>query len=63
MAAQKELIRVHLSVGDLKHDPSALGEAQDVLTDFLALIKYEDPTHHDAMVALVHPSDDTEVGS
>jgi len=43
------------AIGDPEHDPSALGEAQAVLVDLLALIQHEDPTHHDAMVALVNP--------
>ena len=51
------------AIVDPEHDPSALGEAQAVLTDLLALIQHEDAAHYDAMVALVHPSDDTEVGT
>jgi wobble nucleotide-excising tRNase len=43
------------AVVDPEHDPSALGEAQAVLTDLLALIRHEDTAHCDAMVALVDP--------
>jgi wobble nucleotide-excising tRNase len=48
------------AIGDPEHDPSALGEAQAVLTDLLALIKHEDQTHYDAMVELVAPPAKTE---
>lgn len=41
---------------DPEHDPSALGEAQAVLTDLLALMRHEDTAHYDAMVALVDPT-------
>lgn len=40
---------------DPEHDPVALGEAQAVLADLLALIQHEDPSHYEAMVALVDP--------
>lgn len=43
------------AIGDPEHDPSALGEAQAVLKDLLALIQHEDSAHYDAMVALVDP--------
>lgn len=43
------------AIGEPDHDPSALGEAQAVLIDLLALIQHEDPTHYNAMVALVSP--------
>lgn len=43
------------AIVDPEHDPSALGEAQAVLTDLLALIRHEDSAHFDAMVALVDP--------
>ncbi len=46
------------AVVDPEHDPSALGEAQAVLTDLLALIHHEDAAHYDAMVALVDPPND-----
>lgn len=43
------------AIVDPEHDPSALGEAEAVLTDLLALIQQEDPAHYDAMVALIDP--------
>lgn len=43
-----------------EHDPFALGEAQDVLTDLLGLMKHEDAAHYDAMVELVGPQNSTE---
>lgn len=43
------------AIVDPEHDPCALGEAQAVLTDLLALIRSEDAAHYDAMVALVDP--------
>lgn len=45
------------AIGDPEHDPSALGEAQAVLRDLLALIRHEDAAHYDAMVALDNPPD------
>lgn len=51
------------AIVDPEHDPSALSEAQAVLTDLLALIQHEDAAHYDAMLALVHPSADTEAGT
>jgi len=45
------------AIVDPEHDPSALGEAQAVLSDLLALIRQEDLHHYDAMVALVDPQD------
>lgn len=51
------------AIVDPEHDPSTLGEAQAVLTDLLALIQHEDAAHYDAMVALAHPSSDTETGT
>lgn len=51
------------AIVDPEHDPSALGEAQAVLTDLLALIKHEDPGHHDAMVVLVNPPPDGETNT
>jgi wobble nucleotide-excising tRNase len=44
------------AIVDPEHDLSALGEAQAVLADLLALIQHEDAAHYDAMVALVAPS-------
>lgn len=41
------------TVGEPEHDPSLLGEARDVLTDLLELIKSEDGSHFSAMVGLV----------
>lgn len=49
------------AIVDPEHDPSALGEAQVVLSDLLALIRQEDPTHYEAMVTLVDPQDPKEV--
>tara|TARA_R110002124_G_scaffold60484_3_gene165873 strand:+ start:6021 stop:8294 length:2274 start_codon:yes stop_codon:yes gene_type:complete len=43
------------AIVDPEHDPSALGEAQAVLTDLLALIQHEDAAHYDAMVELIDP--------
>jgi wobble nucleotide-excising tRNase len=47
-------------IGEPEHDPSGLGEAQAVLTDLLALIEQEDPTHYAAMVGLVDLPQDKE---
>lgn len=44
------------AIVDSEHDLSALSEAQAVLRDLLALIKSEDATHYEAMVALIDPS-------
>ena len=41
------------SMVDPEHDPSALGEGQDVLCNVLALIQHEDEAHYHAMEKLV----------
>lgn len=46
------------AIVDPEHDLSALGEAQAVLTDLLALIQHEDAAHYGAMVALIEPPDE-----
>jgi wobble nucleotide-excising tRNase len=46
------------AIVDPEHDLSALGEAQAILTDLLALIQHEDAAHYGAMVALIEPPDE-----
>lgn len=47
-------------IGEPEHDPSNLSEAGAVLSDLLALIEQEDPTHYLAMTTLVDPPVETE---
>lgn len=41
------------AVAQPDHDPTILAETPAVLRDVLALVRANDPTHHDAMIALV----------